>query len=94
MAKYYNSVDEAYYPIPNAKYYVLANDTFFSNWRYTNTENKIDTIVVPCNSFRETQNAIAIMGNRTTLKYIRITHTPPRTKAHVVYSLIPGWATD
>ncbi len=77
--------------IPAAKYYVLSNDNFMSGWPGTDTEGKINTCVVPCDTLEWTEAVKAYVESREEQKYIRVVSSRPRAKSHVVYSLAPGW---
>lgn len=86
---YYDSSKNEFLPIPKAKCYVLSNDSFMSGWGYA--KNKINTVVVPCESLEQAKKVEKYVESRSDQKYIRITTNKPRTKQHVLYSLELEW---
>ena len=89
MATYYDSGEDTHKPIPKAPFYVLSNDSFMSGWGGAN--GKINTCVVPCESYEEAIKVEGYVRSRSDQKYIRINMTPPRAKDHVIYSLLSIW---
>ena len=90
MAQYWNGNTNSFEDIPRAPWYVLSNDPFMSDWKHGVTEGKINTCVVPCDSYEEAEGVRAYIESRGDQKYIRINYTPPRNKSHVLYSM-PRW---
>lgn len=88
MSTYFDSDEEVFKPIPEAPYYALSNDSFMSGWGFA--KDKINTCVVPCQSWEELRGMIEYMESRSDQKYIRYSVNKPRAKAHVLYSLV-GW---
>lgn len=80
--------------IPDAPYYVLANDSFMSGWG--GARDAINTVVLPCHD-REEANAVAQYAeSRPEQKRVRIVLHKPRLRPNVVYSLLtrnnaPRW---
>lgn len=89
MAKYYSSKDEKMHDIPKAPVYVLSNDSFLSGWGPAS--GTINTCVVPCLDWSEAVKVEDYLRSRGDQKRVRIVCNPPRTKKHVLYSLVTGW---
>jgi hypothetical protein len=89
MAKFYDSGNEVYREIPKASYYVLSNDRFMSGWG--RAKRMINTCVVPCRNYAQACWVERYAKSRGDQKYVRIVSNPPRSKAHVMYSLPLGW---
>lgn len=88
---YWDGREDKFKPIPDATCYVLSNDKFMSNRRYTPAEGKTNTCVVPCSSLEMANAVKAYVETRSEQKYIRIVSNKPRSKPHVIYSLVLGW---
>ena len=84
MATYYDSSDQTFHPIPKARCYVLSNDSFMSGWG--GAKGKINTCVVPCDSWEQAKAVERYVRTRSDQKRIRIA-TSVRPKPHVVYSI-------
>lgn len=89
MAQFYDSGNEVYRDIPKASYYVLSNDRFMSGWG--GAKGMTNTCVVPCNNYAQAGWVKRYAKLRSDQKYVRIVENPPRSKAHVIYSLCLGW---
>ena len=87
MAKYFDSSDNIYRPIPKAQWYVLSNDNFMSGW---GSAKGVNTCVVPCASLEEAEQVERYVRTRDEQKYVRIVKTV-RAKQGVMYSLVLGW---
>lgn len=71
--------------IPNAYLYVLSNDKFMSGWGQAT--GKINTIILPCDSWKE---AIIVRNNakdRTDQTRVRIVANKPKMREGILYSL-------
>lgn len=88
--------------IPDAPYYVLSNDTFMSGWGCAS--GKINTLILPCDSWEEANTVATNAKTRKEQKYVRIVDKKPRLRhATHVYSVhtreeywgwyTPGWFT-
>lgn len=82
--------------IPDAPLYVLSNDRFMSNWAHTETEGKINTIILPCQSWEQADHVASYAETRHDQQRIRIVINKPRLRSGVVYSLLtpenaPAW---
>ena len=88
MAKYYRNDDKSFHPIPKAKWYVLSNDSFMSNWGHAT--GLINTCVVPCDTLEEAEAVERYARSRSDQRYIRIA-AHVRAKSGVLYSLVDGW---
>ena len=75
--------------IPAAAYYVLSNDSFMSG--FGPAKDKINTCIVPCSTMEMAYAVRDYVETRPEQKRIRIVSNRPRSKSHVVYSLVPGW---
>lgn len=89
MSKYYDSKTETFKSIPDAPCYVLSNDTFMSDWGPA--KGKINTCIVPCNDMSIAMAVETYIETRSDQNRIRIVENKPKTKAHVLYSLVPDW---
>ncbi len=89
MAQYFDSNTESYIEIPKSPYYVLSNDSFMSGWGHA--RGKINTCIVPCETYNIALKVVEYIESRNDQKYIRLNTTPPRSKSHVIYSLQLGW---
>lgn len=88
--KYFDPEEQTFRNIPKAPYYVLSNDSFMSGWGHA--KNMTNTCVVPCQTWDQAVKVSEYaMFQRTDQKYVRITTRIPRTKSHVIYSLVTGW---
>jgi len=73
--------------IPDAPYYVLANDTFMSGWGLA--EGKINTIILPCVNWAEAKAVSEYAKSRDEMKHVRIVSKKPRLRlATHLYSLM------
>jgi hypothetical protein len=75
-------------PIPNAPYYVLSNDRFFSHSPFA--PNQINVCVVPCNSMTEARAIERYIRSREDQKYIRIVEHKPRARGRIL-TLLLSW---
>ncbi len=89
MSIYLEKGQETYKPIPAAAYYVLSNDRFMSQWGHS--REKINTCIVPCESYEMALAVRDYVDTREEQKYVRIVSNKPRSKSHVIYSLVLGW---
>jgi len=89
MAKYWDGITEEFKAIPAANWYVLSNDKSMSQWG--KAKGKINTCVVPCLNYEHAKAVMEYAEGRGDQKYVRMTQSPPKTKAHVLYSLCLGW---
>ena len=87
-AHYLDSSKNEFIAIPKAEYYVLSNDSFMSGWG--GASGKINTCVVPCETYEEAEAVADYARSRSDQKRIRIV-VGVRDKAHVVYSMCIGW---
>lgn len=71
--------------IPDAKYYVLANDPFLSGWG--EAEGKTNTIILPCRDYYEAALVETHAKARGDMKRVRIVSNKPRLSNSVYYSL-------
>lgn len=71
--------------IPDAKYYVLANDPFLSGWG--EAEGKTNTIILPCRDYYEAAPVQSHAQSRGDMKRVRIVSSKPRLSNGVYYSL-------
>lgn len=73
--------------IPNAPYYVLANDTYFKGLQWNDT--RINTIILPCDSEDQALIVAQNAADRREQKYIRIVCTKPKLllKTHRYHAL-------
>ena len=92
MTTYYDSGKEVYRSIPDAPYYVLSNDSFMSGWGCA--KNKTNTCVVPCKSMDQAMAVERYIESRGDQKYIRVVYNKPRSKHHVIYSLLTEWLNN
>ncbi len=79
--------------IPDAKFYVLTNDRFFSDWFGS---GKINTIILPCNSMEQVNKVMAYVESRSDQQRIRYVINKPRLRQRVTYTLyseeaVPNW---
>jgi hypothetical protein len=74
--------------IPDAPYYVLANDTFMSGWGPA--QGKTNTVILPCQSWSEAQYVESYATfQRTDMQRVRIVvHKPRLNNATHLYSLM------
>ena len=72
--------------IPDAMYYVLSNDTFFSGSDYC--RGRTNTVILPCGSRAEAETVAANARNRTDQQRVRIVVHKPRLRDYVMYSLL------
>ncbi len=70
---------------PKAKYYVLCNDRFMSGWGPA--KDMINTIVLPCETWKEAQFVKAYAESRGDMTRIRICANKPKSRAGVLYSV-------
>lgn len=78
--------------IPDAAYYVCANDSFMSGW--ARAKDTINTIICPCQTYEEMRHVESYAQTRSEMKRIRICTTKPRLRDRHVYSLFtPETAT-
>lgn len=83
--------------IPEARFYVLSNDTFMSGWGPA--RGKINTIILPCESLEEAETVESNCHDRTDQNRVRIVGNKPRLRDGVLYSLLtretaPFWYQD
>ena len=88
MTSYFSSVDGSFRELPKAKFYVLSNDRFMSGWGHA--KGKINTCIVPCESYEQAGKVLAYVITRNDQKRARIA-CEVRTKNHAIYSLVVGW---
>jgi len=62
--------------IPDSPWYVLCNDSFMSGWGYA--RDKINTIILPCESYNEAKLVVEYAESRGDQKYIRMVINKPR----------------
>jgi hypothetical protein len=86
---YITEVDGPEIEIPDAPFYVLANDTFFSNWPGLPFSKNV--AVVPCETEKEWDETYNYMLTRPELCYVRQVVHRPRNKPDTSYSLVEGW---
>ena len=67
---------ETHNDIPNALYYVLANDTFMRKFQRNDT--RINTIILPCDSEDEARIVAHNAHDRGEQKHIRIVESKPK----------------
>lgn len=72
--------------IPDAPYYVLANDNFMSGWGPA--KGKINTVILPCESYEEVRWVEDYASSRSEMSYVRIAGEKPRLRAGRLYSLL------
>ena len=58
-------------------WYVCATDKAFSNWKYTDSENKVAKRVVICESLEQAEQIARGMSVDKTLKYINVNMRKP-----------------
>ena len=73
--------------IPDAPLYVLANDSFMSDWGHA--KGKTNTVILPCRDHEEARDVRDYADSRDEMRYVRIACNKPRlkTKTHL-YSLL------
>lgn len=71
--------------IPDAKFYVLSDDVFFSNWFGNGKKN---TIILPCKDLEQVDKVMAYARSRTDQQRIRWVIHKPRLREGVIYSLL------
>src|SRR5512138_452847 len=74
--------------IPDAPYYVLANDSFLSNWG--TAAGKTNTVILPCKSYDEAEIVAANAKARSEMRRVRIAYLKPKLSSHIIYSLTFG----
>lgn len=89
MSNYYDSNDQTFKPIPKAPYYVVSTDKFMSGWG--GAKGKTNRCIVPCESWDQAEKVSAYVESRNDQNYINISVNKPRTKSHILYSLMTGW---
>src|SRR5512138_1255677 len=72
--------------IPDAPYYVLANDSFLSNWG--TAAGKTNTVILPCKSYDEAEIVAANAKARSEMRRVRIAYLKPKLSSHIIYSLM------
>ena len=73
--------------IPDAPYYVLAEDRFMSGWGQA--EGMRNVVVLPCSDDQEARDVESYaLFQRDEMKRVRIVTNKPRMKADVLYSLL------
>ena len=73
--------------IPAAPFYVVSNDTFMSYWG--KADNRINTVILPCESYTEALAVAEYAESRGDQKYIRINSHKPRLNNQThLYSLM------
>ena len=65
-------------------YYVTATDKFMSGWGLA--ENKINKVVVVCNSIGEAEEVEEALHRRSEMKYINIRYSKPYYRGGYVIS--------
>lgn len=76
--------------IPDAPFYVLSNDPFFSG-EQPNGDDLINTCVVPVASAREAKAVVAYVESRKDQNRIRVVDKKPRSRSGVRLSLVWSW---
>lgn len=72
--------------IPEAPYYVLANDSFMSGWGPA--AGKTNTVILPCRSYEEAEVVAANARARSDMRRVRIAYLPPKLSKRNIYSLM------
>ena len=70
--------------IPDAKFYVLTNDRFFSDW-FGN--GKTNTIILPCDSMEQVITIMKHAKSRKDQYNVRCVFNKPRIREGRIYSL-------
>jgi hypothetical protein len=75
--------------IPDAPYYVCANDRFLSGWGPA--QGKTNTVIFPCSTMIEVHRMMSILEARNDMRYVRVCYTKPRLKARgYFYQVLDG----
>jgi len=69
--------------IPKKKYYVCMTDKFMSGWG--KARNKINKLVIGCNTYEEAHTIQKNAMNRPEMKYVNITGNKPRYNKNRYY---------
>jgi hypothetical protein len=73
--------------IPDAPLYVLSNDAFMGHWGMS--RGKINTVILPCESWAEAQAVAKYADSRPEQKRVRIVMNKPRLRVGThTYSLM------
>ena len=72
--------------IPDALFYVLANDSFMSGWGPAS--GKTNTVVLPCDSRLDAEVVMQNAEDRSEMHHVRIVDNKPRLRPGVLYSLL------
>ena len=80
-----NSTITSFKQIPQAPFYVLAEDTFLSGWG--DADGKINTLLLPCASKEEAEIVKHNAKSRPEMVRVRIENTRPPLSKCTVYSL-------
>lgn len=72
--------------IPDAPFYVVANDTFMSGWG--KAEGKVNTVILPCANRAEADAVARYARSRDEMTSIRILESKPSLDSGTVYSLM------
>lgn len=70
--------------IPEARFYVLATDTFMSGWGHA--ENRANVLIIPCSDLRTAEDVAAVLRGRDEMQRVRINSKRPRVN--------PYWAAQ
>jgi len=89
MTEYFDSKDNTFKPIPDAKWYVVSEDKFMSGWG--RAIDKKNLCVIPCDDLAEAERVETYIQSRAEQKRIRIVAKKPKTKPNVIYSLLLEW---
>ncbi len=73
-----NDVVQHSYEIPDAPYYVCANDKFMSGWG--DARGKINTLIFPCDTILEVDRIMNVLESNDSMRYVRVCYTKPRLK--------------
>ena len=75
--------------IPEAAYYVLGNDKFFSGWGLS--EGKVNVAIVPCDNYTKALEVFFNFKARPEMARVRIVIHKPRLRWWYTYSLLDSW---
>jgi hypothetical protein len=71
--------------IPDANYYVLCNDQFFSHWF---GDSRVNTVILPCKTISQVYSVMNYVKSRRDQKRIRYVINKPRLREGIRYSLL------
>lgn len=76
-------------PIPDARFYVVSEDTFMSGWG--EAEGMRNWCVCPCDDSVTARRVAHYAKQRGDQIRVRVCRNKPRKRVDGFYSLVPGW---